>query len=97
MRDARVSGLRVAALAKQGGTTSQHTRVIRTMRFMAKGTVLGSRRVLPNIGSTFLGVTLKTRIVRRLTNQLSIGGSCMRAVASTAVHLSFEERVRKRF
>ncbi len=97
MRDAWVSRLRVAALAKQGGTTSQHARVIRAMWCMAKGTVLGSRRVLPNIGSAFFGVTLKTGIVDRLTDQLSIGGSSMRAVTSAAVHLSFEERVRKRF
>lgn len=64
---------------------------------MAKGTVFGSRRMLPNIGPAFLGVTLKTRIVDRLTDQLSIGGSSMRAVTAAAIHLSFEERMRKCF
>ncbi len=97
MCNAWVSRLRVAALTKQGGTTRQHARVIRTMWCMAKGAVLGSRGVLPNIGSAFLGVTLKTRIVDRLTDQLSIGGSSMRAVTAAAIHLSFKKRVRKCF
>ena len=42
-------------------------------------------------------MTLVTRIVDRLTNQLSIGSSPMRAVTAAAVHLSLEERVRKGF
>jgi hypothetical protein len=42
-------------------------------------------------------VTLKTGIVNRLTDQLTIGSSSMRAVTAAAVHLSFEKRVRKGF
>ena len=97
LRDARVSRLRVAALAKQGHATGQHTWVIRAVWCVTKGTVLGDRRMFPNIRPAFFGVTLKTGVVERLTDQLSIGSSSMRAVTAAAVHLSFEERVRKRF
>ncbi len=64
---------------------------------MAKGTVLGDRRVLPEIRATLFSVTLVTGVVQRLANQLRFGSGPMRAVTAAAIHLAFEERVRKGF
>ena len=64
---------------------------------MAEGAVFGHRRMLPDIGAAFLGVALVTRIVQSLADQLSIDRSAMWAMTATAIHLSFEERVRKGF
>ena len=64
---------------------------------MAKGTVLGDRRVLPEIRATLFSVTLVTGVVQRLANQLRFGSGSMRAVTAAAIHLAFEEWVRKGF
>ncbi len=64
---------------------------------MAKGTVLGDRRVLPEIRATLFSVTLETGVVQRLANQLRFGSGSVRAVTAAAIHLAFEERVRKGF
>ena len=64
---------------------------------MAKATVLGNRRVLPDVWAAFFGMTLVTGIVQRLTNQLRFSGCPMRAVTASAIHLAFEKRVRKGF
>lgn len=64
---------------------------------MAKGTVLGDRRVLPEIRATLFSVTLVTGVVQRLANQLRFGSGPVRAVTAAAIHLAFEERVRKGF
>ena len=64
---------------------------------MAKGTVLGNRRMLPEVRTTLFGVTLETSVVQRLANQLRFGCCPMRAVTAAAVHLALEERVRKGF
>lgn len=64
---------------------------------MAKGAVLGNRRVLPEVWAAFFGMTLVTGIVQCLTNQLRFGCCPMRAVTTSAIHLTFEKRMRKRF
>ena len=64
---------------------------------MAKGTVLGNRRMLPEVRTTLFGVTLETGVVQRLANQLRFGSGPVRAVTAAAIHLAFEERVRKGF
>lgn len=60
---------------------------------MAKATVLGNRRMLPEVRTTLFGVTLVTGVVQRLANQLRFGSGTMRAVTAPAIHLAFEKRV----
>ena len=64
---------------------------------VTKATVFGDWRMFPNIRPTFFGVTLKTGIVQCLTNQLRFGACPMRTVAASAIHLTFEKRMRIRF
>ena len=64
---------------------------------MAKRTVLGDWRMLPEVRAAFFGMTLVTGIVQCLTNQLGLGSRPMRAVTASAIHLAFEKRVRKGF
>lgn len=71
--------------------------MIGAVRRMAKGTVLGNRRMLPEVRTTLFGVTLETGVVQRLANQLRFSSDPMRAVTAAAIHLALEERVRKGF
>ena len=64
---------------------------------MAKATVLGNRRMLPEVRAAFFGMTLVTGIVQCLANQLRFGCCPMRAVTASAIHLAFEKRMRKGF
>ncbi len=71
--------------------------MIGAVRRMAKGTVLGDRRMLPEVRAAFFGMTLVTGIVQCLTNQLRLGSRPMRAVTTSAIHFTFHKRMRKGF
>ena len=96
MRNARVSRLRVTALAQQRSTTCQHPRMIGAVWCMTGTAVLCDGRMLPDIGTTLFSVTLVAGLIQRLPKQLRLGRSAMRAVTAAAVHLAFEERMRER-
>jgi hypothetical protein len=53
--------------------------------------------MLPQVRAAFLGMTLLTGIVDRLPGELCRCIVAVRAVASGAVHLSLQERMRERF
>ena len=59
--------------------------------------VLTDRRVLPEVRSALLGVTIETGIVNGLPHQQAVGRFSVGAVTAAAVHLALPHRVRERF
>ncbi len=55
--DARVTTLRVAALAQHGRPSYQHAGMIRAVRRVTQRTILGYRRVFPKERTTLAGMT----------------------------------------
>lgn len=95
LRDTWMARLRVAALAEQRCTFRQHARVIGAMRRVAQSTVLADRRMLPEIGSALLSMTLLTGIVDSKARELRRDGITVHVMAAHAVHFAFQKRVRK--
>ena len=91
IRDARVSGLRVAALAKQWCALRQHAGVVRAVRRVTDSAVFTDRRVLPEVWATLFGVTLLAGVVHGLPHEPGSDLVAMRAVTAAAVHLPLEE------
>ncbi len=88
---------RMTTLAQQRCATGQHARVVGTVRRMTQTAVFADRRVLPQIRTAFLRVTVVAGIVQRLTGKLRCCRVAVRAVTSGTVHFPFEKRVGKCF
>ena len=96
VRDARVAGLRMAALAKQRRTFREHAGVIRAMRCMTKPAVFTDRSVFPQIRAALFGMAVNAGIVYRRTRHGVATVVFMYTVTPGAGHLVFEYRVRER-
>ena len=97
LRQARVTGLRMAALAKRRRTHAQHARVIRAMWIVAVTTVLDGRCMLPKVGSAILCVAFVTGTVLGLVRDRRAAEVAVCAVAIAAGHLSLAYGMGKRF
>lgn len=86
----------MAALAQQRGTLRQHTRVIRPVGCMAQSAVLTDRRMLPEKRSALLGMTLLAACIQGLLRERRGRLVAMCAVATAAIHLALQQRMRKR-
>ena len=93
---ARVTGLRMTALAHHGSAQGDHARVIGAVRIVATRTILGRRCMLPEIGTTFLGVAVVAGAVQGLAREQVTGIVTVGAVAATAIHLALAKRMRVR-
>ena len=94
--NARVAGLRVAALAKQRCTLSEHARMIRTMWRMTKPAILAHRSMFPQERAAFLGMTIYAGIVQCRTCHGGRNIVGVRAVTPGTGHLVLKNRVRER-
>ena len=88
---------RMTALAQQRRATGQHAGVVGTVWRMTQAAVFADRRVLPQIRTALLRVTVVAGIVQRLTGKLRRRRVAVRAVTTGTVHLPFEKRMGKCF
>lgn len=93
LRQARMAVLRVAALAKKWCTHCQHARLIRAVRVVAATAVLRNRCMLPEVGAAFLGMTIETGVIERLSDQKQIDGLTVGVVTISTIHFSLAHRM----
>ena len=87
--------LGMAALAKQGRTFCQHARMIRAVWFVAQAAVFADRFVLPEKRATRFCVALLAGVIDVQARELRSRSVAVHVMAAGAVHLSFEEWMRK--
>jgi len=97
LRNARVTCLRMTALAKQRRSLSEHAGMIRTVRVVAQGAVFRHRRMFPKVRAAHLCMTFMTSLINRLPGKELFCRIAMRTMAATAIHLSLPNRMRIRF
>lgn len=95
--NARVAGLRMAALAQQRGAFCKHAGMVRAMRCMTKPTVFADWSMFPKIRATFFGMAVDASIVDRRPHHGVANIVLVCAVTAGTGHLLFKNRVRERF
>ena len=63
---------------------------------VAEAAVLGRWFVFPDVWAAFLCMALVTGVVQGLTHELQLRRLAVRTVTSAAIHLAFDQRMRKR-
>ena len=95
IRDTRMTDLRVTALAQERRTLRQHARMVRAMWGVTESAVLADRCVLPQVRTAHFSVALLAGVVDGLPHKICRGVVAVRAVATAAIHLALEERMRE--
>ena len=88
-----VTGLRVAALAQHWAAHTQHAGMVRAVWVVTRRTVLGHRRMLPQVRASYLRVAIVASLVYALSDQQQLSRIAMRIVATTASHVAMLYRM----
>lgn len=91
--DAGMPHSRVTLLTQQWRTPRQHRRIVRTMRLVAEGTVLGNRGMLPQEWTAHLRMTLKAILIDCRARQHGVIEPTMGLMTVSASHLPKANRV----
>lgn len=91
-----VPGLGMTGLAQERPTQGEHAGVIGTMCVVTKSAFFSYRCVLPDEGSPLLSMALVTGLIECRPGKLMFAAAVVDAVAGTAVHLAFVNRMGER-